>query len=106
MYGALLSMQELGFVSQYMATGYVHDLNINFTVIFPEQTAKAILFTYKEKKPFCTFVFFTFKSVFAYISEDILQRDFGALQSFTKRILFKVRFSRTQNCLFQILCHF
>lgn len=50
-------MQELGFVSQNMATGYVRDLNINFTVIFPEQTPKAILFTYKEKKPFCTFVF-------------------------------------------------
>lgn len=52
-----MSMQELGFVSQNMATGYVHELNINFTVIFPEQTAKVILFTYKEKKPFCTFVF-------------------------------------------------
>ena len=59
-----MSMQELGFVSQNMATGYVHNLNINFTVIFPEQTAKVIFVHVQRKETFLYFCFFTFKSVF------------------------------------------
>lgn len=67
-------MQELGFVSQNMATGYVHDLNINFTVIFPEQTAKGY-FVHVERKQtflyFSVFLFFTFKSDFAWSISEI-----------------------------------